>query len=97
MVIDNPGMREFGLFGAESEVAGGFPDIAALGAGCRFNDCTHTGEPGCAVLAAVTSGALDRGHYQSFVQLTRESKSSAMSSGQKRKKERVLKSAKKAL
>jgi ribosome biogenesis GTPase len=90
MVIDNPGMREFGILGDEDGVAGGFPEIAALGAGCRFNDCTHSAEPGCAVLAAVASGALDRGQYESFIKLTLESKSSAMSAGEKRKNARAF-------
>ena len=53
MVIDNPGMREFGLLDAEAGLAGGFADILALAPQCKFNDCTHVSEPGCAVLAAV--------------------------------------------
>ena len=89
MVIDNPGMREFGILGDESGVAGGFPEIVALAAGCRFNDCTHSSEPGCAVLAAVAAGTLDRGQVESFIKLTQESQSSAMSAGEKRKQARA--------
>jgi ribosome biogenesis GTPase len=88
MVIDNPGMREFGILGDEAGVAGGFPEIVALGAGCRFNDCTHGNEPGCAVRAAVAAGTLDRGQLESFIKLTQESQSSAMSAGEKRKQAR---------
>jgi ribosome biogenesis GTPase len=92
MVIDNPGMREFGLVGAEEGLAGGgFADIAALAPGCRFNDCTHVSEPGCAVIAAVNAGGLDRGHYENFIKLTLESKTSALSAGEKRKAARAKK------
>jgi len=74
MVIDNPGMREFGMIGAAEGLAGGgFADIAALAPQCKFNDCKHMSEPGCAVLAAVASGAIARGHYDNFVKLTQES------------------------
>jgi ribosome biogenesis GTPase len=92
MVIDNPGMREFGMIGAEEGLAGGsFADIAALAPQCRFNDCTHASEPGCAVLAAVKAGGLDRGHYENFIKLTQESKSSALSAGEQRKRARAKK------
>ncbi|GAB2179136.1 ribosome small subunit-dependent GTPase A [Dongia sp. agr-C8] len=99
MVIDNPGMREFGILAAESGLATGFADITNLAPRCRFNDCTHRSEPGCAVLAAVSAGTLDRGHYENFMKLTQESKFSALSPAEKRKKERafgrLVKSAKK--
>jgi ribosome biogenesis GTPase len=92
MVIDNPGMREFGMIGAEEGLAGGgFADIAALAPGCKFNDCTHVSEPGCAVIAAVKAGTMDRGHYESFIKLTQESKTSTLSAGEKRKAERAKK------
>ena len=53
VLIDTPGLRAFGLTGSEEGIASVFPEIAALGGGCRFSDCTHKGEPGCAVQAAV--------------------------------------------
>lgn len=90
MVIDNPGMREFGLLDAEAGLAGGFADILALAPQCKFNDCTHVSEPGCAVLAAVNAGTLDRGHYENFLKLTREAKLGALSPAEKRKKERAF-------
>jgi ribosome biogenesis GTPase len=96
MVIDNPGMREFGIQDAEIGIEERFSDLLALAPQCRFNDCTHVSEPGCAVRAAVTTGAIDRGHYESFVALTRESKSTAVSSGEQRKKARAFKSARNA-
>jgi ribosome biogenesis GTPase / thiamine phosphate phosphatase len=89
MVIDNPGMREFGIQGAESGIEAGFADILALAPQCRFNDCTHVSEPGCAVRAAVTAGTIDRGRYESFLKLTQEAKSPGISAGEKRKQERA--------
>jgi ribosome biogenesis GTPase len=65
-------MRELGL--AEDTVGLGhlFADIAELAAGCRFRDCEHQGEPGCAVVAAVENGALDGARLASFHHLQRE-------------------------
>jgi ribosome biogenesis GTPase len=90
MVIDNPGMREFGLLEAETGLATGFADITALAPQCKFNDCTHMSEPGCAVVAAVNAGTLDRGHYENFVKLTQESKRGALTPAEKKKKERAF-------
>jgi ribosome biogenesis GTPase len=60
LVIDNPGMREFGILGAESGIGGSFSDIIGFASGCRYRNCSHTGEPGCAVLEA-NSGAVSQG------------------------------------
>jgi len=99
LVIDNPGMREFGILGAGDGIDGGYPDIAVLSAGCRYRDCTHTGEPGCAVLGAVRSGELAREHYDNYLKLRGESEFYGMSYVEKRKKDRAfgrfIKSAKK--
>src|SRR5262249_28976132 len=59
LVIDTPGMRELQPWVGDDAVEAAFQDIAALAEGCRFGDCAHQGEPDCAVLAAVESGALD--------------------------------------
>jgi ribosome biogenesis GTPase len=89
MVIDNPGMREFGMIAAQEGLASGaFADITALAPQCKFNDCTHGNEPGCAVIAAVKAGGIDRGHYDNFIKLTQESKLGALSAGEQRKKAR---------
>lgn len=69
LVIDTPGMREFQLWFADEGLDDAFPDVAALGAGCRFRDCTHSAEPDCAVRTAVDSGAFPRGRYDSFQKL----------------------------
>ena len=58
-VIDTPGLREVDAWLSDAAVAEAYPDIAALARGCRFRDCTHLQEPGCAVRAGVASGQLD--------------------------------------
>jgi len=101
LVIDNPGMREFGLLGAENGMEESFSDITGLGAGCRYGNCTHTTEPGCAVLEAVNSGAISRAHYDNYIKLRQESAFYQMSYVEKRKKDRnfgkYIKSVKKQL
>jgi ribosome biogenesis GTPase len=72
ILVDTPGMRELGLV----EDAGGvdhlFADIVAMADGCRFRDCQHQGEPGCAVAAAVDAGDLDGARLASYHKLQRE-------------------------
>jgi ribosome biogenesis GTPase len=101
LVIDNPGMREFGILGAESGMGGSFSDIIGFASGCRYRNCSHTGEPGCAVLEAVNSGALSQEHYDNYIKLREESEFYQMSYVEKRKKDRdfgrYIKSAKKDL
>lgn len=69
-LIDTPGMRELKL--DESDTQAVFPDIQKLAASCRFRDCSHQSEPGCAVAAAVVSGDLDAGRLKSYQKLRRE-------------------------
>ncbi len=73
VVIDTPGLRELGLWGAEeagTDVT--FADVVALAADCRFTDCAHEAEPGCAVRAAVEDGRLDGARLESYRKLERE-------------------------
>ncbi|QRN98026.1 ribosome small subunit-dependent GTPase A [Archangium violaceum] len=72
LLIDGPGMRELGLWGEEEGLDQAFSDILALAADCRFSDCTHRREPGCAVRAAVDTGALTQERLRSFEKLQRE-------------------------
>jgi ribosome biogenesis GTPase len=101
MVIDNPGTREFGVLAAEEGMDESYADIVALSSQCRFRDCTHTNEPGCAVLKALATGAIDAEHHVNFVKLRRESDYSQMSYAEKRQKDknfgRYVKSVKKDL
>ncbi|HBB67389.1 MAG: ribosome small subunit-dependent GTPase A [Elusimicrobia bacterium GWA2_56_46] len=71
-VIDTPGVREFGVAFAGEGLATSFSDIRELAAGCRFKDCSHSGEPGCAVAAAVEAGTLPAERLKSYNKLRRE-------------------------
>lgn len=70
VLIDTPGMRELGAESVDLEKT--FDDIEALAARCRFRDCTHTTEPGCAILAALEEGALEPRRYQNYCKLKTE-------------------------
>lgn len=72
VLIDTPGLRGVGLWDAESGVGQVFAEIEELAARCRFHDCAHDSEPGCAVLAAVDSGALPERRLDSYRKLIRE-------------------------
>jgi ribosome biogenesis GTPase len=72
LVIDNPGLRELQVLAGEEALAEAFADIARLAEGCRFRDCRHGEEPGCAVRAALESGELDAGHFAGWRKLGRE-------------------------
>lgn len=71
-LIDTPGMRELKPTGEETLDDGGFADIAELAARCRFRNCRHAREPGCAVQQAITDGALDAGRVANYLKLTAE-------------------------
>jgi ribosome biogenesis GTPase len=88
MLIDTPGMRELGLLGASEGIEGRFSTVQELSQNCRFPDCSHTQEPGCAVLAAVSSGELSDERYQSYLKLQKETQFHDMSYVDKRKKDR---------
>ncbi len=72
IVIDTPGMREIQLWGDENGVRQAFDDIEAIAQNCRFPDCSHTREPGCAVMAAIDDGQLDRGRFANYLKLQKE-------------------------
>lgn len=101
LVIDNPGMREFGILGADAGIEGRYSSISALSSRCRYRDCRHTNEPGCAVLAAVHAGEISPESLENFHKLRKESSFNEMSYAEKRKKDRdfgrYIKSAKKDL
>jgi ribosome biogenesis GTPase len=88
MVIDNPGMREVGLADVDVGVRSVFAEIEYLGKDCKFTDCSHQSEPGCAVLAAVKAGALSESKYENYLKLKKESEYYAMTSLEKRVKDR---------
>lgn len=71
-LIDNPGLREVQLWDADEGLTRAFDDITELGTRCRFSDCKHLHEPGCAVQAALSEGTLADDRYDAFRQLQRE-------------------------
>jgi ribosome biogenesis GTPase / thiamine phosphate phosphatase len=72
LILDTPGMRELGLWDVSEGLSNTFEDIETLARTCRFRDCRHTSEPGCAVRAALESGTLTYGRWQGYVKLNRE-------------------------
>jgi ribosome biogenesis GTPase len=75
LLIDTPGMRELGLWADDDGLDRTFDEIDRLAGRCRFPDCGHEHEPGCAVRAAVETGALDAGRWRSYLKLRRELRS----------------------
>ena len=71
-LIDTPGMRELQLWATDEGLDAGFSDVAGIAAACRFRDCSHDSEPGCAVIAAVESGALRSDRFESYRKQERE-------------------------
>lgn len=72
MIIDTPGMREIQLWTDEDSLQGAFEDIEAIAATCRFRDCRHESEPGCAVRQALQTGEIDRKRFQNYLKLQKE-------------------------
>lgn len=72
LVVDTPGMRELGMWGVESGIDATFADIEALAQNCKFKNCTHITEPGCAVRMAIKNGELSEERYRSYTKLTAE-------------------------
>jgi ribosome biogenesis GTPase len=72
LLIDTPGMRELGLLAVDDALDASFEDVTALLQNCRFGNCTHVSEPGCAILAALQEGALGEERWQSYLKLQRE-------------------------
>jgi ribosome biogenesis GTPase len=71
-------MRELGLLASETSLDLGFRDIAALAAHCRFGDCRHEQEPGCAVRQALEEGSIPMGRWMSYAKLQREARHHAL-------------------
>ena len=87
LVIDTPGMREFGLTG-DSHTESAFPGIERLAEQCQFDDCRHEHEPGCAVRKAVEEGEIGRERYENYRKLRREQEHYARSEAEKRHKDK---------
>lgn len=90
-VIDTPGMRELGILDSSDGIDTAFSDIEELSRGCRFSDCTHTSEPGCAVIKAINDGNLDPDRYKSYIKLKTENEYNADAGGYLEKKREKFK------
>ncbi|UCH13786.1 MAG: ribosome small subunit-dependent GTPase A [Bacteroidales bacterium] len=88
--IDNPGMREVGIADTADGLETAFDTIFNLSGDCKFKDCTHTHEKGCAVLAAVEKGILDKATYNNYLKIEKENLRFKTSIFEKRKKDRAF-------
>lgn len=88
LVIDTPGMREIGVVDSQSGIADIFSEFESLASECRFSDCTHTHEPGCAVIDALKSGEIDEERYENYMKLLKENKHNTMSGIKRRQSDR---------
>jgi ribosome biogenesis GTPase len=86
--IDNPGMREIGITDAKSGLEITFNDIIELAQSCKFNDCTHNNEEGCAIQIAIQKGEIDSESYANFLKMEKERSFFELSKEEKRKKDK---------
>ena len=91
MIIDTPGMRELGMWDVTEGLSDAFADIEELAQRCRFRDCRHESEPGCAVREAIESGALSASRFENYQKIRTEAKYSEDSAGYRRQKEQFFK------
>lgn len=88
MVIDTPGLRELRPFGDVGSLDAAFSEISAAAGGCRFTDCSHANEPGCAVLRLVSEGLIEFERYQNYITIRDEVRSLEMMKSEKGRLER---------
>ncbi|WP_291527927.1 ribosome small subunit-dependent GTPase A [Bacteroides sp. UBA939] len=90
VLIDTPGVREFGITSGNADALSSMLDISDLEGTCRFADCTHTNEPGCAVIEAVKNATLEQGVYESYLKLRKEARYFSSSEQERRGQEKAL-------
>ena len=90
MIIDNPGMRELGITDTEKGISMTFETISELSENCRYSNCTHTNEPGCAILHALEEGTLSESEYESYLKLQKEQQHFSETSLDKKRKGKAL-------
>ena len=95
--MDTPGMRELGLGDVAEGLEQGFADVERLFASCRFSNCTHTSEPGCAVYEAIADGELSERRWQAYRKLKAEAAFAEDKAGYLAQKERKYKEISKAV
>ena len=90
ILIDNPGMREVGIADSASGLEITFDRIVSLSQNCKFKDCTHTNEVGCAVLTAVENGEIDRASYENYLKMEREKAYFESTNAERRKRDKMF-------
>jgi len=90
ILIDNPGMREVGIADTGSGLETTFDTILRIGKSCRYTDCTHTNEAGCAVLEAVENGEINPASYENYLKMGREKAHFESSAAERRKRDKVF-------
>jgi len=90
IIIDNPGMKEVGIADMTEGLGITFDRIAELSGNCRYSDCTHTGETGCAVIKAVEKGEIDKSSYDNYLKLEKEKNYYTTSVAEKKRKEKLF-------
>ena len=90
ILIDNPGMREVGITDSEDGLETTFEIIVELAKACKFKDCTHTKEIGCAVIAALEDGEIDPSSYENYLKMAREQEHFESTVAEKRKRDRAF-------
>lgn len=88
MIIDTPGMRELGSMSVDDGLDETFSEILELSQSCKFANCSHTNEKGCAILVAIKAGDLSEQRYQNYLKIKKESEFNKMSYSEKRKKDK---------
>jgi ribosome biogenesis GTPase len=88
MLIDTPGMRELGSLSVDTGIDETFADIRALSQSCKFGNCSHSNEKGCAIRAAIDSGELPEQRFRNYLKMRREAAFNDMSYAEKRKKDK---------
>jgi len=88
MIIDTPGMRELGNMSVDHGLDETFSEILELSQNCKFTNCSHSNEKGCAILAAIKDGVISEQRYQNYLKMKRESEFNQMSYFEKRKKDK---------
>ncbi len=90
ILIDNPGMREVGIVDSSNGLEVTFDDILKYAPHCKYADCRHTHEAGCAVIEAVENGDIDRASYENYLKMERERNFFEASQAEKKRKEKML-------
>jgi ribosome biogenesis GTPase / thiamine phosphate phosphatase len=90
LIIDNPGMREVGMIDNPEGIKTTFAEIMDIASGCKFQDCSHLNESGCAVTEAVNNGTIDRDSYENYIRILNEQVRFSTTVEERRRKEKIF-------